>query len=290
MKIKKNMKGLSSKFSGMGKPAVNESKKNLTVILIILVATILIAWVYNMGQKAERTVEVVMMKQDVYKNAVIKEDMLKKYDMLEGEFEKYAVTNENGQESRRILLWEERGKIINSFAAYPLHQDTVAEYKDFIKSRIDNSDNVLYSFPGKDIIKLEIDSSELQAFKTYLQPGDKLNIEAVYTEKTTVSQDDGYGNVNKTNIEAFKSEPVFTDIMIADLLNQQGESVLDIYATYRDKTVYQQSQLDNSQSFKDSTEPKTLLIAVTPEEKQRYYKFCGKNQVQFKVSLPQRTE
>ena len=83
---------------------------------------------------------------------------------------------------------------------------------------------------------------------------------------------------------------MFSDIMVADLINNAGESILDIYADYRDKSVYEQAQLDSSQTFKDSVEPRTLLVALTPEEKERYYYFLSKENVEFKMSMPQRVE
>lgn len=276
--------------AGLSKPAKRETKKSFSILMIILVTALLIVWVYSMGRKAEDTVQVVMLSQNVYKNRVITEEMLKPYDMLKGEFEKFAIVNSDGVKKRRVLLWEERGMIINSFAAYPLKTDTYAEYRDFIKSRVDNSDNVLYSFPGKDILPLDIVSTELQAFKTFLQPGDRLNIEAIYAERVTVIEDDGLGGSNRVQMDVFKNEPVFTDILIADLLNSRGESILDIYAEYRDMTVWQQAQLDASQSFKESVEPKSLIVALTPEEKDRYYYFLSKKNVQFKASMPQRLD
>ena len=78
--------------------------------------------------------------------------------------------------------------------------------------------------------------------------------------------------------------------MIADLINSTGESILDIYADYRDKTVYQQAQLDASQTFQDSVEPKTLLVALSPDELDRYFYYLSKSQVEFRMSLPQRIE
>ena len=273
-----------------GRPARNQSKKNLYLAFIIIITALLILWVYSMGRKAEDTVTVVMLKDNVYKNQVITENMLQPYEMLVGEFEKFAVVNKNGVKTRRILLWDERDMIINSFAAYPLKANTYAEVRDFIKSRVDNSDNVLYSFPGKDIIKLDIATQDLQAFKTFLQPGDRLNISAVYSTTETILEDDGYGGTIKNTVESFKTEDVFRDIMLADLLNSNGESILDIYASYKDMTVYEQANLDASQSFKESVTPVSLLVALTPEEKERYYYFSGKSQVEFKASLPQRVE
>lgn len=274
----------------VGNPAKNQRRKNLYIILILAITMILIAWVYTMGRKAEETVTVCMTSQNIYKNQVISEDMLMPYDMLRGEYEKFSIVDDGGIKRRRVVLWDERDVILNTFAAYPIQANTYCEYRSFIKSRTDNSDNVLYSFPGKEIVPLEIATNELQSFKTFLQPGDRVNITAVFSQRETLIEDDGFGGQTRTQIDTFKSEDVFNDIMIADLINNAGESILDIYADYNNRTTYEQAQLDLSQTFQDSVEPRTLLVALTPDELDRYYYYLSKSQVEFKMSLPQRVE
>lgn len=289
MKIASNKKEKMGLRAGTN-PAKNQTKKGMLVSLIVIITCGLIFWVWQVGRKAEQTVTVVMLAQNVYKNQVITEDLLKPYDILQGEFEKYALVSTGGTSKRRLLTWEERSLIINSFAAYPLQKDTYAEYRDFVKSRTDNSDSVLYSFPGKEIVPLEIGQNELSAFKTFLKPGDRLNIQAVFSEKINTFEDDGYGNKVKTQIEVFKTETVFGDIMMADLLNGSGESILDIYAGYNEMSVWDQARLDESESFRSKTDPRTLLVAFTPEEKERYYYYISKSNISFKVSMPQRIQ
>ena len=274
----------------VGNPAKNQRRKNLYIILILAITMSLIAWVYTMGRKAEETVTVCMTSQNIYKNQVISEDMLMPYDMLRGEYEKFSIVDDGGVKRRRVVLWDERDVILNTFAAYPIQANTYCEYRSFIKSRTDNSDNVLYSFPGKEIVPLEIATNELQSFKTFLQPGDRVNITAVFSQRETLIEDDGFGGQTRTQIDTFKSEDVFNDIMIADLINNAGESILDIYADYNNRTTYEQAQLDLSQTFQDSVEPRTLLVALTPDELDRYYYYLSKSQVEFKMSLPQRVE
>lgn len=271
-------------------PSARNNKQSLYVIAIVVVTALLISWVYVMGRKAEDTVTVCMTSQSIYKNQVITESMLQPYEMLKGEFEKFSTVKSDGTKQRRVILWDERNLIINTFAAYPLQANNYCEYRSFISSRVDNSDNVLYSFPGKEIVSLEMATTDLQAFKTFLEPGDRINISAVYSQEETVIQDDGMGGTTQNKVETFKTEEVFKDIIIADLINSSGESILDIYADYNNKTVYEQSKLDSSQTFQDSVEPKSLLVALTPEEKERYYMYLSKSQVKFKMSLPQRVE
>ena len=87
----------------------------------------------------------------------------------------------------------------------------------------------------------------------------------------------------------FKTETVFNNIVLADLLNKSGSSILDMYSDYNELSVYEQSALDNDDAWVQSVEPATLLIALTPEEKERYYYYLSKSNVQFRVSLPQRS-
>lgn len=274
----------------LNKPALNKGKKQLSIVIVIAVIAGLIVWVLSIGKKAEETVKVAMLAEPVYKNQVITEDVLMSYDMLRGEYEKYAIVDDNGNKSRRLILWDEVGEVLNSFAAYPLQQETFLEYRDLIKSKIDNSDSVLYSFPGKDIVKLDMGQSDLSAFKTFLRPGDKLNIEAIYSERVQQEVADGYGGTTTEDVEVFRTDTVFNSIMLADLINAAGESILDIYENYNNLTVWQQSQLDQSSSFQSTVEPTALLVALTPEEKDIYYYYLSKNDVTFRVSMPQRSE
>lgn len=277
-------------FSKMDKtPAINQSKKMSLLGALIIVTILLIVWVVYMGGKADRTVKVVMFTQNIHKNQLVTESMLKPYNIIQAEYEKYTVVNENGVKKRRLILWDERGLIINSFAAYPLQHDKKAEYRDFIKSRVDNSDSVLYTFPGKDLIPLEISSSEMSAFKTFLKPGDRLDVDALFIIKQNLPGNQDYNYyMSSEQQEIFKTEEVFKGIMVADILNNKGESILDAYANYRELSVWEQAKLDNSPEFKQKTEPKTLLVALTPDEKERYYEYLSKSNIKFKASMPQR--
>lgn len=271
-------------------PNKNQSKKSAMLLFVIVITSVLIVWVYSMGRKAEETVSVVMWAQPIYKNQVITESVLKEYKMLVGEFDKYALEANDGSKKKRIVLWDERSKLINTFAAYSLQQDTVAMIRDVVTSRTDNSDTVLYSYPGKNIVSFDVGDADLKSFKTFLQPGDRINITAIFSSSEKILEDDGYGNLVTKTVDVYKEETPFKDIMVADLLNSAGDSILDIYASYNDKTVYEQAQLDVSEAFQTSVTPASLLVALTPEEETLYYQYLSKSEVEFKISLPQRTE
>lgn len=290
MKIGKKRENNLEEAIRVGKPARNQSKKTSTLIIIVIITALLISWVTLMSKKATDTVTVIMTSQAIYKNQQITEEMIEPYDMIKAEFEKYAVNKTNGQKTRRIMTWDEKDKIIGSFAAYPMQASCPVEYRSLYKSRIDNSDSVLYGFPGKEIVSLDIANSDLKTFKTFLQPGDRINISAIYTDSENVSVTDSYGITSKEKVTTYRTEPVFQDIILADLLNNNGDSILDIYEDYNNKTVAQQAALDKNTAFQDSVEPKSILVALTPEEKELYYYYLSKSGVTFRMSLPQRVE
>jgi len=271
-------------------PSKNQSKRNLALIVVIAITFALIFWVYSLGKKAEDTVSVVMWTEGIYKNQVITESVMQEYKMLTAEFEKYAVENSDGTKSRRIVLWEEKDKLINTFAAYPLKANTVAFITDVITSRTQNTDTVMYSFPGKNLVPLKLADTDLRTFKTFLQPGDRVNVTAIFSVDETVEYEDEFGKVQKEKVTTTRQEIVFRDIMIADLLNSDGKSVLDLYASYNEKTTYQQARLDADESWQKSAQPSYLLVALTPEEEELYYDYLSKGQVEFMMSLPQRSE
>lgn len=268
-------------------PNKNHSKKNSLLVLVILITVLLILWVMQLGKKAERTISVAMWAEPVYKNETITPNKVVEYKMLQAEFEKYALENKDGSKTRRIVLWDEvNDYLINNFAAYPLQANTVVMITDVASSRVDNSNTVLYSYPGKNIVALTLGEQDLSTFKTFIEPGDRVNITAIYTDREVIEGDDG----SRETVETIRQEGAFKDILIADLLNRDGDSVLDLYASYNDMTVYQQAALDSDENWKDKTEPSTLLVALTPEEEKLYYKYLSKSNIEFHMSLPQRIE
>lgn len=288
MKLGKNFNGAVEKLN-VGRPGINQAGKNSIILAIIVVMIVLIAFVVYIGSKATSTIDVVMLSTSIHKNQRITEDMIVKYPMIKAEYERYSTTDSEGNVKRRVIKWEDRDVLKEAYAAYPLQANTLALYSSFLKSRTDNSDSALYSFPGKELVKLDIGSNDLKAFKTYLQPGDKINVQATYTEKVKSEDTNQYGYSSTVTEDVFRTETVFNDIALADLLNSSGQSILDLYSDYNELSTYEQVQRDNDEDWNKSVEPATILIALTPEEKERYYYYLAKGSVQFRVSLPQRS-
>jgi len=272
------------------KPDKNNGKKTILLVLVLLITAALIVWVYSMGRKAEETIPVAMYSTGMYKNEPVGDDTFIQYDMLKGEFEKYSTTDDYGNTYRRIVLLDEVGELINdgAFAAYQTQANTIAMWNDFVGQRVDNTDLLLYSYPGKEIIPLAISTSEMDAFKTFLELGDRINITAIFKTSESALVTNAMGQQEAQNVEVFRQEQAFNGILIADMLNGSGESVLDKYEYYNSLDVYSQAALDADSEWQSNVSAATILVALTPEEITRYYQYLSKDGAEFHMALPQR--
>lgn len=276
----------------------------ILIIVMCMGATVFL-WTFVSAKTA--TVSVCMWNGNHAKNSVVNTDAVVEYKMLRGEYESYAIEGTDGVTSR-ILLWEDRGALNGRYCTRNVYGATIVMMDDLMEEKINNTDMLLYSFPGREIVKLEVGSGDMEAFKSFLTPGDRINITAVITTEKTVMQDEvgedgatpvstsdlfaNNSNNNKNSSEltetVITTEPLFDSIYIADMLNKDGESVLDLMERYNALTASQQAQMANSASWKEQTTPEVLLVALTKEELLRYYKYAERDGVEFRVSLPQR--
>ena len=267
------------------KTSLNEGKSLVPVIVVGAGIVGAVVYVSLVGRNASKSVQVAQLKSSVYKNQPITLDMLQPYDMLQAEYDKQIMStaNSDGTVEKRLVAWKDvQGYLAQgAFAAYQLPKESFLDLRTLMTSRVDNSDSVLYSFPGKEVVQLEVNGADLNAFKTFIQPGDKVNIDAIYSEDMQSGND---------RVKIYRSEPVFTGIMIADIINSSGASVLDMYAEYNAMSEVDKAALDNDATWQEQTEPSSLLVALTPDEKDSYYKFLNRDNVKFKVSLPQRAD
>lgn len=301
MKLKgKKAETKAVKVKGGSKPKSNAFRKTGLTITLTVAAAFLIGMVFMLARKTQAVVYVAMSAKTLYKNEQITntEEQLIKYPMLQGEYEKYTVINDNGTETRRLIKWEEVDDLLGKYASTQIGSEKLLEFRDFAYEKVDNSNTALYSYPGKDIVKLTLGTSDLTAFKSFLSPGDKINIECTYTEtvsfKDTLAEQQASGSTDWLNsretVEQLYTDPVFQNIQIADILNSSGDSVLDMQAAYNELSLFEQAELDNDSAYQKKLQPSTLLLALTPQEKEIYYKYASKTGATFRMSLPQRSE
>lgn len=294
MKLDKRAKTTTTtKNKAMSKTNVNSHKKSALIVVCAGIAVASIVWVLSLGKKAEASVDVLMSAKNLYKNEQITDfdSQIKVYSMSELEYNKYA--RQGDPNHQRIIRADNPNVVMGMYMAYYVPVEHVLEYDMFVKSKIENSDTVLYAFPGKEIVSLQLGTGDLTAFKTFLTTGDRINIECTYTENVRVYKDDAeeaaYGQREYEDVEQFYTVPVFSNIQIADILNSDGDSILDMQAAYNELTIFEQAAYDSDTNYQKKLEPNTILLALTPQEKREYYKYLSKGGT-FRMSLPQRTE
>lgn len=257
----------------------SRARNRIMGIAIALVAVIIIT-IATAAASAEsrKTIAVVRLKDDISANALITEDMIEVYDMYYKEFEQYGTMKFSDGTSRSTLVtWNLRDKVVGQrYAAYYLRGGTILFWDSTIKDQT-RKNSYLYSMSGE---LLNIQMTTTDDFGDMVVPGDSLNIYATFTEKDYyLPSEEVYKYVTETGmsseiggVEKTKTELMFSEVQILDMLNGNGQSIFDIYYEYISKTKEEQQALLSDDSFLSNVQPSSILLEVTSEEVERYMK------------------
>ena len=244
----------------------------LIVVMIITIATA------AASAESRKTIAVVRLKDDISANALITDDMLEVYDMYYKEYAQYGTMKfSDGTTRSTIVTWNMRDKVVGQrYAAYYLRGNTVLFWDSTIKDQT-RKNSYLYSMSGE---LLNIQMTTTDDFGDMVVPGDSLNIYATYTETNyDLPSEEQYkyqmesGSAQGTSgVEQTKTELMFSEVQILDMLNGSGQSIFDIYYEYISKTKAEQQALLSDDSFLQNVQPASSLLEVTSEEVERYMK------------------
>ena len=272
-------------------PVVNRNRQKIFIGMLIagVVAMVMInGYFYS---ETNRMVDITVARVNIMRNERITGDLLKKAQISYKDY-KNSVTQTKQGLVNKYVLWENAGKIIGYYSAYNLIADDPILYKKLTGTYIDNTKLILYSFPGKVIKRLGVSDTDVTVFKKITEVGDKINIDLVYNSsmQVTVGNRNASEQMSTLNIDTVKSKSLFNGIMIADILNAQGESILDYNAQYNNLTPEQQEILDADDEWKKKTTPQVILCALTPEENELYLEYVETGRYKVVVSIPQRDD
>lgn len=244
----------------------------LIVVMIITIATA------AASAESRKTIAVVRLKDDISANALITDDMIEVYDMYYKEYAQYGTMKfSDGTTRSTIVTWNMRDKVVGQrYAAYYLRGNTVLFWDSTIKDQT-RKNSYLYSMSGE---LLNIQMTTTDDFGDMVVPGDSLNIYATYTETNyDLPSEEQYkyqmesGSAQGTSgVEQTKTELMFSEVQILDMLNGNGQSIFDIYYEYISKTKAEQQALLSDDSFLQNVQPASILLEVTSEEVERYMK------------------
>ena len=258
----------------------------LIIILAAIVAGVLLLNVitsFTMNQK----VEIVTLVTSVPADGRITEANMQKAEMTKHEFESRGTYNSSsGKVKRAVVLWEERETIKDTYASYYLRQGTPI-YWDSLSKETPKQYSYLYKMDGE-LLKISVEADQ---FGRMLVPGDRINVRASYSENKynlmtyseyDVSKLTGVGD----NAEFIKQDIIFNNASVLDILNDEGESIFDIYYDLMALSGHEQRELVATEEFIESVQPREILLNVTPEEADMYMYIQSKGPTYMMTLLP----
>lgn len=263
----------------------------IVILVIAVLAVIGINWWTSRDMRD--TVEVAVFKSNVAQNAYISAGMIDKMEMTTADYKRAAIVKmSDGTERRQIVLYSDAANaLVGKYAANYVRMNTPIYY-DAVTTEYTKANSYLYQMDGTELLKIDVDPKQ---FGDIIVPGDKLNIRITYDETT-------YKIINETDYlqlsddeklglqgASTKTELMFSEVTILDMLNSDGESIFDKYYALMSLPEKQQRAKIADSSFQKSIEPKSVLIAVTPEEAERYTLLGGKTKGSLITLLPRTT-
>jgi hypothetical protein len=258
----------------------------VSVLLGLVVVAIIGLNLYS-SRGMRDMVEIVKLSAAVPQDGMVLQSNMYKDTMLRSEYEKHGVvTLSDGTKRRAIVLWEDRERITNAYAAHYIRQDTPL-YWDSLTKEAPKQYAYLYQMDGE-LLKVDLDAGE---FGKMLVPGDKINVRASYTEKVyTLPTEREFQIQQQMGIQpqttVTRNILLFNNVTVLDILNSQGESIFDLYYRLLSLPKQRQNQIINSEEFQKQVIPKEILLNVTPEEADRYMSIKGNSPTLMMTLLP----
>lgn len=272
----------------------NKNKTTLLIIVSIVVYLILSTSLIYQYTQIKDTVEVCVTKGNVWKNQMLVyneqtgQGNIQPYKMTKYEYNKYALNNtQSSVIKNKIVLWDQRNLIIGKYSGYTKADREYLMYTQIMKEYTRNDRLILYTNPGKNIVELDINNSNLGTFKKMLQVGDKINIGCTYDSTYTMNLSNQVSTRQQSkDVDTVVVTDLFVGVTIADILNSSGESLLDYYNYLNNLTTAQRLQIEATDEYQKKTKVQNLLLALTPQEEKEYRDYASRTGIKFNISIP----
>ena len=261
----------------------NNASRSKNRLLGIIIAACVIVFICIMtaisSAETKKTITVVRIKSDtpISANSLITDDMLEAYDMYYKEFQQYGTMKfSDGSTRSTIVRWNDKDLVVGKrYAAYYMRGGTVLFWDSTISDQT-RKNSYLYSMSGE---LLNIQMTTTQDFGDMVVPGDTLNVRATYTAKVYNLPTEQEYKLNSANgaassdgVEITKTDSLFSEVTILDMLNSSGNSIFDIYYQYIAATKEEQQAMLKDDGFLQSVQPASILVECTAEEVEHYMK------------------
>lgn len=260
--------------------ANNVGKARNRLIGLILAACLIVFVCIMMAISSAETrkvITVVRIKNDsaIAANSLITDDNIEAYDMYYKEFEQYGTMKfSDGSTRSTIVRWQDKDLVVGQrYAAYYLRGGTVLFWDSTLRDQT-RKNSYLYNMSGE---LLNIQMNTVKDFGDMVVPGDTVNIRVTYSETVynlpteleyRMSQE--AGNFQDVGVTLERTDMLFSEVTILDMLNAAGNSIFDIYYDYISRTKAEQQALLLDEGFLSSVTPASILVECTAEEVERF--------------------
>ena len=264
------------------KVKANNASRARNRLIGIFAAIALIIFVCIMtaisSMETRKVVTVMRIKPDgsLAANALITDDMIEAYDMYYKEFQQYGTMQfSDGSTRSTIVRWADKDLVVGKrFSAYYQRGGTMLFWDSTIADQT-RKNSYLYSMSGE---LLNIKMTTTSDFGDMVVPGDTLNVRATYqTQVYTMPEEEKYylardmgDNTAEDPVNVTRTDMLFSEVTILDMLNGSGSSIFDIYYKYISMSKAQQAAALSDEGFLASVQPESILLECTPEEVERY--------------------
>ena len=261
----------------------NNASRSKNRLIGFIIAACIVVFICIMtaisSAETKKTISVVRIKTDtpISANSLITEDMVEVYDMYYKEFQQYGTMKmSDGSTRSTIVRWTDKDLVLGKrYAAYYMRGGTILFWDSTLKDQT-RKNSYLYSMSGE---LLNINMTTTQDFGDMVVPGDTLNIRATYnaTVYNLPSELEYKLNAESTSsdklgsgTEITKTDSLFSEVTILDMLNSSGQSIFDIYYQYIAATKAEQQAMLSDDGFLNSVKPQSILLECTGEEVEHY--------------------
>lgn len=262
----------------------NNASRSKNRLMGIIIAACVVVFICIMtaisSAETKKTITVVRIKSDtpIAANTLITDDMLEAYDMYYKEFQQYGTMKfSDGSTRSTIVRWNDKDLVVGKrYGAYYMRGGTVLFWDSTISDQT-RKNSYLYSMSGE---LLNIQMTTTQDFGDMVVPGDTLNVRATYTttiynlpteQEYKLNASSG-SNASTDGVEITKTDSLFSEVTILDMLNASGNSIFDIYYQYIAATKAEQQAMLQDDGFLESVKPASILVECTAEEVEHYMK------------------
>lgn len=269
----------------------NKVKFSRQILVLVILALFIIAILminYISSAPMRDVVEIAVFKNSVGQNDYISKDMLTNETMTRSDYEKSAyVKMSDGTTRRQIVLYDDISSLVGKYAANYIRKGTPIYY-DEITAETAKAYSYLYQMDGTELLKIDVDPKE---FGNIIVPGDRLNIRVNYKENSyelpTLEEYQAQKEMGISSVKVIeKSELLFSEVTILDMLNKDGESIFDKYYALVSLPKAEREKTYASEEFKKSIQPKSVLISATAEQAERYSRIMSKSSRNLVTLLP----